>query len=66
VAPALAGSAGSSAAAAIASCPFGVPVTLTSATGESATGIRSEYQPNWLDEDRNGPLPFIPVTWQPV
>lgn len=47
----------------VSECPFGVPVTLRSAAGEEAVGIRSEYQPNWLDANRDQPLPFTPVSF---
>lgn len=48
----------------MAECPFGIPITLISATGQKATGYRSEYQPNWLDENHQHPLPFVPESWE--
>jgi len=51
---------------AISDCPFCIPVKVRSATGEQAVAIRSEYIPNWLDENRDKPLPFTPESWEPV
>lgn len=56
-------SAGSTAG--IESCPFGIPVRVTGG-GHTATAIRSEYLPNWLDENRDKPLPFTPESWESV
>lgn len=47
-------------------CLFGMRVRVRSATGEEALAVRSEYIPNWLDENRDQPLGFTPVEWQRV
>lgn len=48
------------------SAPFGIVIRVRAADGTEAKAVRSYYAPGWQDENRNLPLPFVPVQWHPL
>jgi len=44
-------------------CPYGVPVLVRDASGDSATAIRNHHF-GWYNESRSGPIAFTPSEFQ--
>lgn len=51
---------------AVDSVPWGVPIQVRDAGGNSAIAIRHAAMPEWFNEGRSASIDFTPTEWAPL